>query len=120
MVRLNADGKRSLVSGIASLTLAIVAVALRFYTKRFTKAEWAADDWWIGLSLIGLCTWTGLEIWGGFKLNMIPTRHRRLNHAGLIRGGGGEIYQKLLSDSTTLQTYLKVCKVLPSSLWALS
>lgn len=64
MVQLNSDGKKSLGSGIAFLVVATVAVALRFYSKTFTKAKLAADDWWIGLSLIGFFAFIGVEFWG--------------------------------------------------------
>ena len=38
--------------GIAFLLLAIIAVALRFYSMTLTKANYAADDWWIIVSLV--------------------------------------------------------------------
>ena len=64
MTQLNARGKETLGSGIAFLFVAAAAIALRFYTKTFTKAKWAADDWWISLSLVSFSAWIGIEFWG--------------------------------------------------------
>jgi hypothetical protein len=89
MVQLNANGKRSLGSGIAFLVLAPIAVPARFYSKSLTKAKYAADDWWITLSLVAFSAFFGVELWG------------------IISGGGGENIQSLMFDFATLQTYIK-------------
>ena len=67
MVNLNSNGKQSLGSGITFLVIAIIAVALRLRTKSYTKAKWAADDWWICLSLLGFSAWIGVEFWGKLR-----------------------------------------------------
>ena len=64
MVHSNPNGNKFLGSGIAFLVIATLAVALRLYTKTLTKAKWAADDWWICLSLVGFFAWIGIEFWG--------------------------------------------------------
>ena len=51
-------------TGVAFLVLANAAVALRFYSKSFTKANIASDDWFISLSLICLYAWIGVQCWG--------------------------------------------------------
>ncbi|KAI4149426.1 MAG: hypothetical protein LQ341_001322 [Variospora aurantia] len=91
MVHLNADGKRSLGSGIAFTILAAVAVTLRLFSKVYTKAPWAADDSWAVLSLIALFAWMAVEFWGIFT------------------GGGGENIQTIVIEHkfAILQNYIK-------------
>ena len=75
MVHLNINGKRSLGSGIAFLVLALVAVVLRFYSKSLTKAKYAADDWWIILSLVAFSGWVGIEFWGKISYYLGSASH---------------------------------------------
>ena len=57
-------------SAVAFLVLATVAVALRLYSKTFTKARFAVDDWVISLSLVCLYAWIGVQCWGKFSQNI--------------------------------------------------
>ena len=68
MAHLNFNGERSFDSGIAFLLLAIIAVALRLYSKTLTKAKYAADDWWIIVSLVSFSVWVGVEFWGQIQI----------------------------------------------------
>lgn len=63
MVHLNDDGKRALGTYLAFTVLPIVAVGLRFVTRLYIKAQWAPDDLWAILSLVGLLAWMSVEIW---------------------------------------------------------
>ena len=112
MVHLNPNSKRSLGTGIAFLVIATLAVALRLYTKTLTRAKWAADDWWICLSLVGFFSWTGVQCWGKiwqlFEMRFFNSGANTNSVVGIFSGGGVENIQDLLLDLKTLQIYLKV------------
>ncbi len=118
MVQLNANGKRSLGSGIAFLVLAPIAVPARFYSKSLTKAKYAADDWWITLSLVAFSAFFGVELWGEIPNYLGSASHNSNTEqaTGIISGGGGENIQSLMFDFATLQTYIKVRRVDEASL----
>jgi len=52
-------------SGIVT-GLAVMCVALRFYTRIRTKAGIAWDDWWILIGLLTTLLTGGLLLWGMF------------------------------------------------------
>jgi hypothetical protein len=51
------------VSGVV-IGFAVVSVALRFYTRIFTKAGLKADDWFIMAAVIATLTTAALLLWG--------------------------------------------------------
>jgi Ca2+/H+ antiporter len=51
------------VSGVV-IGLAVVSVALRFYTRIFTKAGLKSDDWFIMAAVIATLVTAALLLWG--------------------------------------------------------
>ena len=64
MVLLNTDGKITLWTAIVFAIIAGIAVSLRLFSKRFTKATYGADDWWSLTSLVLFYAWAAVTIWG--------------------------------------------------------
>lgn len=58
-------------SGIVT-GLAVICVALRFYTRIRTKAGIAWDDWWILIALLTTLLTGGLLLWGMFASSPQP------------------------------------------------
>jgi nitrate reductase gamma subunit len=63
------SSKTTTASSAIFVVLALVSVALRFYTRTQVKASIAADDWWILVGLVLTCITGGLLLYG----MLIPT-----------------------------------------------
>jgi len=50
--------------GALVIVLAVISVALRFYTRHFTKAGFGWDDWLILLALLATIVTDVLELYG--------------------------------------------------------
>jgi len=64
MDQLNADGAHIFFTGIHFGILATIAVLLRLLTRRFIKARYGWDDWWIIFTLVVFYAYLGVMIWG--------------------------------------------------------
>lgn len=64
MVSLNSGGRDAFWSAIIFAVIASIAVGLRLLSKRYTKAAYGADDWWILASLVLFYAWVAVIIWG--------------------------------------------------------
>lgn len=63
MDRMSKDGHTIYRLSIAWIVITAVFVGLRFLTRRQSLASFAADDWWILISLIFYYVFLGLQIW---------------------------------------------------------
>ena len=62
------------VSGIV-IALAVISVALRFYTRILTKSGLKSDDWWLFAAVVATLITAALLLWGmGRMSNMILYR----------------------------------------------
>lgn len=99
------------INGIAFLVLAVIAVALRFYTKGLIKAKYAADDWWILISLGGFAAWIGIEFAGKIPNYLGSVSHNPNTEQviGIFSNGRGNKIQSLPLDMATFRRHIKVC-----------
>lgn len=62
------------VSGLV-IALAVISVALRFYTRSFTRQGLRWDDWLILAAVIATLATAALLLWGRSNLNQQGQRH---------------------------------------------
>lgn len=63
MADISADGEQIYCLSLVMIVLTGLAVFLRFMTRAQSSAVFAADDWWLLISLSSYYAFMGLQIW---------------------------------------------------------